>query len=40
MKGFGRKVFIVNSRADSRGMEKFKAATALFGKLKALAQEI
>lgn len=32
MKAFGRKVFIVNSRADARGMEKFKAATALFDK--------
>ena len=31
MKGFGRKVFIVNSRADARGMERFKAAAALFG---------
>ncbi|MCR5286503.1 MAG: hypothetical protein K6D93_00995 [Saccharofermentans sp.] len=31
MKGYGRKVFIVNSRADARGMERFKAATALFG---------
>ncbi|MBR3463818.1 MAG: hypothetical protein IKH23_01960 [Clostridiales bacterium] len=30
MKSFSRKVFIVNSRADSRGMETFKAATEAF----------
>ena len=30
MKGYARKVFIVNSRADSRGMETFKAATEAF----------
>ena len=40
MKGYGRKVFIVNSRADARGMERFKATTALFGEesLKELAR--
>ena len=30
MKSFSRKVFIVNSRADARGMERFKAAAGLF----------
>ena len=30
MKSFSRKVFIVNSRADARGMQRFKAAAGLF----------
>lgn len=30
MKAFGRKVFIVNSRADSQGMERFKTAVSAF----------
>ena len=30
MKSFTRKVFIVNSRAESRGMENFKSAVGLF----------